>query len=102
MRLQFASGTVWVVTLCFVRLSIAASLLRFGNELLWRGVLYGLMTFQVLISSGYIVMQFAACTPITSNWENVPNVKCWPVKPIIIYGWIIGGMYTYHLLKRHR
>jgi hypothetical protein len=91
---QFGYVTVWMVTLCFVRLSIAASLLRFNKELLWRGILYGLMTLQVLISTGFVIMQFVQCKPVSAFWENIPSVKCWPVKPMLIYGWIIAGVYV--------
>ncbi|KAF2258404.1 hypothetical protein CC78DRAFT_115911 [Lojkania enalia] len=94
LQLQFAMQTIWIVTLCLVRLSVAFSLLKFGHEMLWKGTLYGIMALQVLISSSYIVIQFAQCTPVSSSWENVPDVKCWPMKPIIDYGWAIAAIYV--------
>jgi len=91
-KAQFGYATVWMATLCFVRLSIAASLFRFGQEKLWRGTLYAIMTLQTLISMSFIIMQFVQCTPVASFWQNVPGVKCWPLKPMLIYGWIIAGV----------
>jgi len=92
LRMQFGFGTVWVVTLCLVRLSIAAQLLRFGQDYLWRGILYGIATLQIIISTGYVIIQFIACQPLSGLWENVPGTKCWPVKPILILGWVVAGM----------
>jgi hypothetical protein len=93
-RLQFAVQTVWIVTYCLVRLSVACSLLRYGFDRSWRWSLYIIMASQVTISSSYVVIQFAQCTPISFNWAMVPDAKCWDIAPIITYGWIIAGMYA--------
>ncbi|KAF2713930.1 hypothetical protein K504DRAFT_530833 [Pleomassaria siparia CBS 279.74] len=94
MKLQFAVQTVWILTLCLVRVSVALSLLRFGQERAWRWTLYFLMAFQILISSSYIVIQFGQCRPVSSNWEQVADVTCWDITPIIDYGWAISGVYV--------
>ena len=91
LRLQFALQVVWIITLCLVRVSVACSLLRFGTGKLWRIPLLFIIALQVLISSSYIVIQFGQCTPISANWETVPNVKCWDTTPIVDYGWAIAG-----------
>lgn len=102
LKLQFALQTTWIFTLCFVRLSVACSLLRFGTDKLWRWTLYILMGLQVLISSSYVVIQFGQCRPVASNWEHVPDVKCWDVNAIVDYGWAIAGMdYPYALKFLH-
>lgn len=92
LRLQFALQTVWIITYCLVRLSVACSLLRYGVDRSWRWPLYFIMGLQVSISSSYVVIQFAQCTPISSNWDMVPGAKCWNMAPIINYGWAIAGM----------
>ncbi|KAF2277766.1 uncharacterized protein EI97DRAFT_449213 [Westerdykella ornata] len=94
MKLQFALQTTWIFTLCFVRLSVACSLLRFGTDLWWRYTLYILMGLQVAISSSWVVIQFGQCKPISSNWEHVKDVKCWNLQAIINYGWTIAGVYV--------
>lgn len=91
MKLNFALQTVWIITYCLVRLSVACSLLRFGTEKSWRWPLYFIMGLQVTISSGYIVIQFAQCNPIAANWGAVPGAVCWPLKPIINLGWAVAG-----------
>jgi hypothetical protein len=91
LRLQFAIQTVWIFTYCLVRLSVASSLLRYGFEKSWRWPLYLIMGVQILISSSYVVIQFAQCTPISASWENVPDAKCWSMAPIINYGWVVAG-----------
>ncbi|EAT81286.1 hypothetical protein HBH56_131940 [Parastagonospora nodorum] len=93
LRLQFALQTVWIVTYCLVRLSVACSLLRYGFDRSWRWPLYFIIGLQVTISSSYIVIQFAQCTPISSNWERIPGAKCWNIQPIINYGWAIASIY---------
>ena len=91
LKLQFALQVVWLVTLLLVRLSIASSLLRYGNSRLWTWTLYAVMGLQGLISASWIVIAFAQCTPVSANWENVPNVKCWPVYHVKNYGWAVAG-----------
>lgn len=93
LRLQFALQTVWLITLWLVRLSVACSLLRFGTERLWRWPLYFIMGFQTLISASYFVIQFAQCTPVSSNWDTGISSKCWNLDPIVTYGWVIGAVY---------
>ncbi|KZM28170.1 uncharacterized protein EKO05_0003596 [Ascochyta rabiei] len=93
LRLQFALQVVWIITLCLVRVSVACSLLRLETEKRWRMPLYSIMSLQVLISSSYIVIQFGQCTPISANWDNVPDVKCWDTTPIVDYGWAIAAIY---------
>lgn len=99
LKLQFAIQTTWIFTLCFVRLSVACSLLRFGTERWWNWTLYFLMGFQCLISASWVVIQFGQCTPVSANWESVPDVKCWPTKPIVDYGWAIGCMCSLPLIN---
>jgi hypothetical protein len=91
LRLQFALQTVWLLTLWLVRLSVACSLLRFGTERLWRWPLYFIMGVQTVVSWSYFVIQFAQCTPVSSNWDTGISSKCWDLGPIIIYGWVIAG-----------
>ncbi|CAN9220900.1 unnamed protein product [Alternaria alternata] len=93
LRVQFALQTVWLLTLWLVRLSVACSLLRFGTERLWRWPLYFIMGLQTVISWGYFVIQFAQCTPISSNWDTGISSKCWNLDPIILLGWVIAGVY---------
>ncbi|CAO2657949.1 Nn.00g072090.m01.CDS01 [Neocucurbitaria sp. VM-36] len=94
LKLQFALQTVWLFTLCLVRLSVACSLLRFGTDRRWRWTLYFIMGLQVLISSSYVVIQFGQCKPVSSNWESVPDAKCWDFEPIINYGWAVAAIYV--------
>ncbi|KAF2677065.1 hypothetical protein K458DRAFT_481576 [Lentithecium fluviatile CBS 122367] len=93
MKLQFALQVIWIVTLCLVRLSVASSLLRYGTSRSWTWTLYFIMGLQVLISASWFVLAFAQCTPVSANWENVPNVKCWGVYHVKNYGWAVAGIY---------
>ncbi|KAF2820351.1 hypothetical protein CC86DRAFT_119975 [Ophiobolus disseminans] len=93
LRILFALQTVWLVTYCLVRVSVACSLLRYESDRMWRWPLYFIIGLQVTISSSYFVIQFAQCTPISSNWEQIPDAKCWDVTPIIDYGWAVAAIY---------
>jgi hypothetical protein len=97
LRLQFALQTVWIITYGLVRLSVACSLLRYGFDKSWRWPLYFIMGLQITISSSYIVIQFAQCTPISSNWESISGAKCWNIKPIVNYSWAIACMCSYEV-----
>ena len=91
MRLMFALQTVWLLTFCLVRLSVACSLLRFGTDRLWRWPLYLIMGLQITISSSYVVIQFAQCKPLSANWNQVSGAVCWKIDPLITYGWVVAG-----------
>ncbi|KAF2111947.1 hypothetical protein BDV96DRAFT_498380 [Lophiotrema nucula] len=94
LKLLFGVQTTWVVSICLIRVSVACSLLRFGQELFWRAPLFFIIGFQILVSCSYIVIQFAQCRPVSANWEQVPDVKCWPTQPIVDYGWAIAAVYV--------
>ena len=72
-------------------MSIALSLLRYGTSRWWRWTLYFVMGLQGLISLSWIVIAFAQCTPVSANWEQIPDVKCWPVRHVKNYGWAVAG-----------
>ncbi|KAJ4292528.1 hypothetical protein N0V90_009191 [Kalmusia sp. IMI 367209] len=93
LKMQFALQLTWIFSLSLTRLSIAASLLRFDTDRWWRWTLYFIMGLQCAISTTYVVIQLGQCTPISASWETVPNVKCWPMQPIINFGWAVSGTY---------
>ena len=92
LKMQFATQLSWLFALCFTRLSIAASLLRFESAKWWTYTLYSMMGLQCLITTAYFVIQLGQCRPISASWETVPDVKCWPMTPIINFGWAVSGM----------
>jgi hypothetical protein len=92
--MQFAVQVIWIVTLGLVRVSIASSLLRFGQDRWWRWSLFFMIGLQILVSLSWLVIAFGQCTPISANWEHVPGVKCWNPAHARNYGWAIGGVYT--------
>lgn len=91
LRIQFGLQFVWLLAYTLVRVSVACSMLRYGVDKLWRLPLYFLIGLQLLISSSYVVIQFAQCMPVSSNWDQIPDAVCWPVKPIVDYGWAVAG-----------
>lgn len=91
LKMQFGMQMSWLISLCLVRLSVAASLLRFESHPWWKWTLFFIMGLQCLITASYFVIQLGQCTPISTNWETVPDVKCWPTKPIVNYGWAVSG-----------
>ncbi|ORX93667.1 hypothetical protein BCR34DRAFT_580370 [Clohesyomyces aquaticus] len=94
MKLQFAVQTLWILTLALVRISVACSLLRFGTEKRWRMPLYAMITFQIAVSSGWLIVQFFQCRPLRSFWEIVPEMKCWGKQYIIDYAWFSAAFYV--------
>ncbi|OAG05941.1 uncharacterized protein CC84DRAFT_1063901, partial [Paraphaeosphaeria sporulosa] len=93
LMMQFGMQFAWLLSLCLVRLSVAASLLRFNSSIWWRYTLYFIMGLQSLITMSYVVIQLGQCTPISASWETVPDVKCWPTDPIVNYGWAVSAIY---------
>jgi hypothetical protein len=91
LRLLFALQTVWNLTYCLVRVSVACSLLRYGFGVMWTWLLYFMIGLQVTISSSFVVIQVAQCTPMSSNWEMIPHAKCWAMPPITDYRWAVVG-----------
>jgi hypothetical protein len=93
LKMQFGMQFAWLFSLCLVRLSVAASLLRFDCSIWWKWMLYFIMGLQCFITASYVVIQLGQCTPISASWETVPDVKCWPTTPIVVYGWAVSGMF---------
>ncbi|KAJ4357226.1 uncharacterized protein N0V89_001801 [Didymosphaeria variabile] len=93
LKMQFGMQLSWLFSLCLVRLSVAASLLRFDSSKWWKWTLYSIMGLQCLITTSYFVIQLGQCTPIAASWETVPDVVCWPTTPIVNYGWAVSGIY---------
>lgn len=91
LKMQFAMQLSWLFALCLTRLSVAASLLRFDSGRWWTWTLYSIMGLQCLITATYFVIQLGQCTPISASWQTVPGVKCWPIKPIVSFGWTVPG-----------
>ncbi|KAK0100506.1 hypothetical protein ONS95_008453 [Cadophora gregata] len=89
----FALELIWVLTIPLIRISVACSLMRFGNSRLWMGTLYALIVIQSLISTGWVILQFFNCKPLRSFWEPVSNFKCWPRDVTLIYGWFTACVF---------
>lgn len=70
---------------------------------MWRNTLYFIIGLQILISSSYVVIYFGQCTPISANWDMIPDVKCWDRTPITNYNWATAGKtsFTHVFLERH-
>ncbi|KAH6611674.1 hypothetical protein C7974DRAFT_324223 [Boeremia exigua] len=93
LQLLFAMQLLWTIALCLIRVAVACSLLRFGAGLLWRNMLYFIIGLQVVTSSSYMVILFGQCTPMSANWETIPDIKCWDRTPITNYKWALAAMY---------
>ncbi|KAF2180388.1 hypothetical protein K469DRAFT_741204 [Zopfia rhizophila CBS 207.26] len=95
LKRTFAVQVMWIITIALVRISVASSLLRFGNGRLWKGILWTLIVCQILTSSGWMVVQFFQCRPLRSMWEPVgpSKIKCWKPRAIINYGWFSAAFY---------
>ncbi|KAH7417721.1 hypothetical protein BKA64DRAFT_702483 [Cadophora sp. MPI-SDFR-AT-0126] len=89
----FALELIWVLTIPLIRISVACSLMRFGNSRLWMGTLYALIAIQSIISTGWVILQFFNCKPLRSFWEPVSTIKCWPRDATLIYGWFTACVF---------
>ncbi|KUJ12659.1 uncharacterized protein LY89DRAFT_592935 [Mollisia scopiformis] len=88
----FILQLLWIIALPLVRISIALSLLRFSNARSWRWTLWALISVQVVITTGWLVVLFFSCRPLRSNWETVADVVCWDRKYTIVYGWVSAAL----------
>ncbi|KAL2075046.1 hypothetical protein VTL71DRAFT_8826 [Oculimacula yallundae] len=83
----FGILVISLLTVPLVRISVACSLMRFGNSRLWRWTLYTLINVQILLSTVWLVIPFFNCTPLRLISEPVLVAKCWPHEVTDVFAW---------------
>ncbi|KAH7081358.1 hypothetical protein BKA63DRAFT_206862 [Paraphoma chrysanthemicola] len=91
-KLNFAQQVSWILAIALVRLSIALSLLRLSPDRWWTCTLWGIIAIQIITYLGHMLFQFFNCTPLRANWEPVYDIRCWPRRYVLIFGWVANGI----------
>ncbi|KAF2439100.1 hypothetical protein P171DRAFT_370495 [Karstenula rhodostoma CBS 690.94] len=92
MKVNFVQQVVWIAAIALTRLSIALSLLRLSHDRYWKLTLWSIIAIQMLTYFGHMLFQFANCTPLRASWEPVYDVRCWPRKYVLIFGWVANTL----------
>ncbi|KAF1964375.1 hypothetical protein BU23DRAFT_521228 [Bimuria novae-zelandiae CBS 107.79] len=92
MKLNFVQQVIWIGAIAITRLSIALSLLRLSPDRAWKWILWAVIAIQVITYAGHMLFQFANCRPLKANWMPMYDVRCWPRKYVLIFGWVANGI----------
>ncbi|KAL5400451.1 hypothetical protein PMIN06_004854 [Paraphaeosphaeria minitans] len=92
MKVNFVQQVVWIAAIALTRLSIALSLLRLSHDRYWRLTLWSIIAVQMVTYAGHMLFQFANCTPLRASWEPVYDVRCWPRKYVLVFGWVANSL----------
>ncbi|KAH6715137.1 hypothetical protein BKA61DRAFT_721895, partial [Leptodontidium sp. MPI-SDFR-AT-0119] len=84
----FATALLWVISIGLVRISVAFSLLQFSSSKIWKGILWTLITIQVMISTGLLMFMLFNCRPLRAFWEPVAHAQCWSRKYAMVFDWV--------------
>ncbi|KAL5385073.1 hypothetical protein DPSP01_004884 [Paraphaeosphaeria sporulosa] len=92
MKVNFVQQVVWIAAIALTRLSIALSLLRLSHDRYWRLILWSIIAIQMVTYAGHMLFQFANCAPLRASWEPVYDVRCWPRKYVLVFGWVANSL----------
>lgn len=91
-ELTYIAEVLIIVSVTFVRLSVAMSLFRiFGHRKTWKFILYSVMIWILLLLLANLIYLLAACKPINKRWDPLSPGTCWDAKTQSIIGTCIGG-----------
>jgi hypothetical protein len=91
---SFAQQVIWIFAIALVRMSIALSLLRLSNDRIWKWTLWAIIAVQIITYFGHMLFQFFNCKPLRASWEPVYDIRCWPRKYVLIFGWVANGKFV--------
>jgi hypothetical protein len=69
MRLIFVCQSLWIFSICLVKISVALLLLRIKQTRTWRIFLYGTIVLLILTAMTSTLFQFLQCRPFSIYWD---------------------------------
>ncbi|KAH6665994.1 hypothetical protein B0J14DRAFT_605078 [Halenospora varia] len=89
----FAVEILWMISIVFVRASVACSLLPLSTARLWKWTLWILIALQVVLAIMWMTITLAGCKPLRAFWDAGVYPTCWDVRITINLGWVSAGLY---------
>ncbi|KAI6363091.1 hypothetical protein MCOR25_006034 [Pyricularia grisea] len=77
MMLNYITQITYLVAICFVKLSLGASLLRIATTKFYRWLIQGLFGFTAIYTAISVITIFAQCSDIRMNWDSTIPRQCW-------------------------
>ncbi|KAK7218014.1 hypothetical protein V2G26_006017 [Clonostachys chloroleuca] len=82
MKLNFIAQPIYLFAICFVKLSVGASLLRIATTKFYRYLILFIMGFMLFYTIGCFFTIIFQCTDIRVIWDpTVPSI-CWDTKTL--------------------
>ncbi|KAK0652537.1 hypothetical protein B0T16DRAFT_406357 [Cercophora newfieldiana] len=81
----------WAST--FARVSIALLLISIIQKKVWRGFLWSIIVFNILVLAAMNTAQLFQCRPLRAVWASVPDAKCMPPETIWNIGYISNSLW---------
>jgi hypothetical protein len=77
----------WAST--FARVSVALLLISITQQKIWRGVLWSIIVFNMVLLVGVNIFELFQCRPIRAIWAEVPGAKCFPPETVWNLGYAV-------------
>ncbi|KAH6664820.1 hypothetical protein F5X68DRAFT_143958 [Plectosphaerella plurivora] len=79
LHLNFATQPLCLIGLCLTKVSVGVFLLRLTPSTRFRNIIWGVIIFTVLSSTGNFLTVFFQCKPPAFTWDHsIPGGKCIP------------------------
>ncbi|KAL6171274.1 hypothetical protein ACJQWK_04212 [Exserohilum turcicum] len=88
MKLNFISQPIYLLAICFVKISVGFFLLRIAVRPFFRRLIIGIMVFMGVYTFGCLLTVLLQCTDIRMMWDPTVKGTCWTVKQIKILGYL--------------
>ncbi|KAK1753628.1 hypothetical protein QBC47DRAFT_415403 [Echria macrotheca] len=77
LKLNFVSQAVFLITICVVKLSVGAMLLRIASEHWYKRIIIALMCFMVMWTTMCVMTLLLQCKDIRALWDPTIPLQCW-------------------------
>jgi hypothetical protein len=96
-KLSFAVFSVWVWSVCLIKISVCLMLLRIKQSRPWKVGLWAMIASLFSIAIISTICYMAMCNPIQANWElkyALQPQACWSTQVFLNFTYTISGNTT--------
>lgn len=91
-ELNYIAQIFYVITFYFVKVSLAAFLLRLGPSKICQWITW-LCIFLLTASNGEaVIVELAQCRPLRKVWNPTLPGSCWSTRPLLDSAYGLSGM----------
>ncbi|KAF2274262.1 uncharacterized protein EI97DRAFT_444269 [Westerdykella ornata] len=78
------SQPIWAWSMCVIKCSVTAMLLRLENDKFWRRFLWGMIGVHILLAVYCTIALTTQCIPLSGSWDllKLKPAKCWSAEAV--------------------